>query len=114
MPFIVLSVEFSRLLAGKNLYNNPLQSTRAEFITLKGIFIQNEPNLNISKCRTSSLLLTTNDQRLATREAQNKPNLTQSNPILTQSNPIKTQSNPIFSLQPKTRIIPGKPGWLFQ
>jgi len=29
----------------------------------------------------TSLLLTTNDQRLATREAQSKPNLTQFNPI---------------------------------
>jgi hypothetical protein len=36
--------------------------------------IKNKPNLNISKYRTSPLLLTTNDQRLTTREAQNKPN----------------------------------------
>ncbi len=35
--YIVLPVEFSRLLAGKNLYDNRLQSTRAEFFTLKGI-----------------------------------------------------------------------------
>ncbi len=34
---IVLPVEFSRLLAGKNLYNNKLQSYSREFFTLKGI-----------------------------------------------------------------------------
>ena len=34
---IVLTVEFSRLLAGKNLYNNLLQSHSREFFTLKGI-----------------------------------------------------------------------------
>jgi len=37
--FIVLPDEFSRLLAGKNLYNNILQSHCAEFFTLKGIFL---------------------------------------------------------------------------
>jgi pantoate--beta-alanine ligase len=36
----VLPVEFSRLLAGKNLYNNRLQSRRAEFFTLKGIYME--------------------------------------------------------------------------
>jgi hypothetical protein len=35
--YIVLPVEFSRLLAAENLYKNRLQSTRAEFFTLKGI-----------------------------------------------------------------------------
>ena len=35
----------------------------------------------------TSLLLTTNDQRLATREAQNKPKQTQSKPIKPNSNP---------------------------
>ena len=44
------------------------------------LFMQNKPNLNISKCRTSSLLLTTNDQRLTTRQTQNKPNQTQFHP----------------------------------
>jgi len=34
---IVLTVEFSRSLAGKNLYNNLLQSHSREFFTLKGI-----------------------------------------------------------------------------
>jgi len=35
--FIVLSVKFSRLLVGKNLFNNRLQSRSREFYTLKGI-----------------------------------------------------------------------------
>ena len=34
----MLPVEISRLLAGKNLYNNALQSNPREFFTLKGIF----------------------------------------------------------------------------
>jgi len=34
---IVLTVEFSRSLAGKNLYNNLLQSHSRQFFTLKGI-----------------------------------------------------------------------------
>jgi hypothetical protein len=46
---------------------------------------QNKPNLPKDGNAPSSLLLTTNDQRLTTREAQNKPN---SNPIQTQTNPI--------------------------
>ena len=33
----MLTVEFSRLFAGKKLYNNNLQSHSREFITLKGI-----------------------------------------------------------------------------
>jgi hypothetical protein len=37
MIIIVLPGEFSRLFAAKNLYNNPLLSTRDEFIALKGI-----------------------------------------------------------------------------
>jgi pantoate--beta-alanine ligase len=36
----VLPVEFSRLLAGKNLYNNRLQSYSREFFTLKGIYME--------------------------------------------------------------------------
>jgi len=49
----------------------------------------------------TSLLLTTNDQRLATREAQNKPNQTQ----------FQTQANGFFKILPRlpiiTRILPG-------
>ena len=37
LSIIVLPVEFSRLLAGKDLYNNRLQPYSREFITLKGI-----------------------------------------------------------------------------
>jgi len=65
------------------------------------LFMQNKPNLNISKCRTSSLLLTTNDQRLATREAQSKPNLTQFNPISNQTKPNQTQFR---ALPPSTNL----------
>ena len=36
--------------------------------------MQNKPNLQVAQINVTSLLLTTNDQRLATREAQNKPN----------------------------------------
>jgi len=36
---IVLTVEFSRSLAGKNLYNNLLQSHSRQFFTLKGIIL---------------------------------------------------------------------------
>ncbi len=36
----MLPVEFSRLLAGKNLYNNRLQSYSREFFTLKGIYME--------------------------------------------------------------------------
>ena len=39
--------------------------------------MQNKPNLWEAKMNVSALLLTTNDRRLATREAQNKPNQTQ-------------------------------------
>ena len=39
--------------------------------------MQNKPNLQVAQINVTSLLLTTNDQRLATREAQNKPKQTQ-------------------------------------
>ena len=42
--------------------------------------MQNKPNLRDNGMNITSLLLTTNDQRLATREAQNKPNQTQFHP----------------------------------
>jgi hypothetical protein len=38
--YIVLPVEFFRLLAGKNLYDNRLQSPSREFFTLKGTLDQ--------------------------------------------------------------------------
>ena len=39
--YIVLPVEFSSSLAGKNLYNNRLQSLSRKFYTLKGILVKN-------------------------------------------------------------------------
>jgi hypothetical protein len=50
--------------------------------------MQNKPNFGKDGNASSSLLLTTNDQRLTTREAQNKPN---TNPIQTQYKPKQTQ-----------------------
>ena len=41
------------------------------------LYTQNKPNLGKDGNAPTSLLLTTNDQRLATREAQNKPKQTQ-------------------------------------
>ena len=43
-------------------------------------FMQNKPNFGKDGNAPTSLLLTTNDQRLATREAQNKPKQTQFKP----------------------------------
>jgi len=87
-------------------------------------FMQNEPKHKKAKNASTSLLLTTNDQRLTTREAQNEPKRTQNEPKRTQNEPNhknaknernfcynrelrrnspfhppkkQTQSNPIFS-----------------
>ena len=48
-------------------------------------FMQNEPNLNICENDITSFLLTTNDQRLTTREAKNKAKRTQNKPIFPQA-----------------------------
>jgi hypothetical protein len=53
-----------------------------------GANMQNKPNFNKEGQPLNVLLLTTNDQRLPTRQAKNKPN---SNPIQTHSKPIQTQ-----------------------
>ena len=65
------------------------------------IYIQNKPNFRKDGNAPTSLLLTTNDQRLATREAQNKPKQTQFKP---NSIPHRQALTPIF-LNPSTKFI---------
>ncbi len=63
--------------------------------------MQNKPNFGKDGNALTSLLLTTNDQRLTTREAQNKPDQTQ----------FQTQADVFFKILPRlsiiTRILPG-------
>jgi hypothetical protein len=56
---------------------NDLYTLKADPSCLKA---QNKPNFGKDGNASSSLLLTTNDQRLTTREAQNKPKQTQFKP----------------------------------
>ena len=60
----------------------PRDSTFVENIRHFNLFMQNEPNLNICKINLTPFLLTTNDQRLTTCAAKNKPKQTQNKPIL--------------------------------
>ncbi len=67
---IVLTVEFSRSLAGKNLYNNLLQSHRAEFFTLKGIKLLTGIRLTLNAiCCPLSEIRATSDEILSTNLA---------------------------------------------
>ena len=61
---IVLTVEFSRSLAGKNLYNNLLQSHSRQFFTLKGIKLLPGIRLTLNAVRyTLSAVRDTSEQR---------------------------------------------------